>query len=132
MAVNIPNKQQYAKTQYTVEQALKRKLFPLLDQIFSEYVPQDVVIKIDQLKVDIGTFAIKEIEESLAERIRQVLPPLVKEKVAQAIHAPHKAQVIPLLQAKLKAIQHYLEQGYFAWWMPQNTEQAIEAVYVVG
>ena len=132
LEVDVPTgtHQQYEKIQQTVERHFKTHALPLLNQILSQHTPEDVVIKLDDLKIELGSLALENVETTLAEKFTKKLTPTVQDNIARIMRAPDKEHVIPLPKAKSKAVWHYLSQGYFAWWMPTTTVKAIELAYL--
>ena len=129
LELSMTDKKSQKNMQHTVQELLAQKIEPFLAQIFSLYVPEEVVINLDQLQVDLGSIHLQSAVPSIVQQIQQKLPPIIKEQVELAIQDPLKRRVIPLMQAKIQAIEHYLMHGHFAWWMPITTQKAIEAIY---
>ena len=127
LAIQVASQKDLSQLQRKVRQALEEKLNQLLDQLFSQHVPKDVIITIDRLQVDLGSLNAETLATGLLEQVQKKLPKAISEVVEMAAH---KHRVIPLPAAKLKAVQHYLIHGYAAWWMPKDAQNTFEAIYL--
>ncbi|ROT47506.1 contractile injection system tape measure protein, partial [Candidatus Cardinium hertigii] len=116
--------------QYAVNRTVEQQLIPLLSKLFSQYVPQDVVIHIDKLTVDGGKLNVSNLSSQLPYQIASALLPVLQKQIDKIMHNPNVHQVIPLLEAKLQAIAYYLSEGNFAWWMTEHSDNQIEKIYI--
>lgn len=115
--------------QQFIEKTVQQRIIPLLEQLFSQYTPADVVIHLDQLVIDSGQLYIGNLKRELPLRTERILIPILKEQIRKAIHNPYTQQLTPLPAAKLQAIAHYLSEGNFAWWITENSEKAVARLY---
>lgn len=129
LAIDIPDKRYQQEVQRKVQKIVEQKLNEILENVFSTYVPKDVVITLDQLHINLADITPATLEENIVQQIHHKLPTIIKEQVNLAIKDPLKKRVSPLPEAKLQAVKHYLLHGYFAWWMPANDEKIIEDLY---
>ncbi|MEL6412715.1 MAG: contractile injection system tape measure protein, partial [Bacteroidota bacterium] len=129
LEVRVSDRAQHEHVQKAFSPHIEHQLNALLDLIFSQHAPDDVVITIEQLKVDLGHLNLATLAQDLTAQIRQKLSPVVQAEVRRVIRDPYKKNVTPLPSAQIKAVEHYLVHGYFAWWMPTATPNAIEALY---
>ena len=129
LEVRVSDRAQHEHVQKAFSPHIESKLNALLDLIFSQHASDDVVITIEQLKVDLGPLNLATLAQDLTAQILQKLSPVVQAEVRRVIRDPYKKNVTPLPSAQIKAVEHYLVHGYFAWWMPTATPNAIEALY---
>ena len=127
LAIQVASQKDLSQLQRKVRQVFEEKLNQLLDQLFSQYVPKDVIITIDRLQLDLGSLNAEKLATELLEQVQKKLPKAISEVVEMAAH---KHRIIPLPAAKLKAVQHYLIHGYAAWWMPKDAQNTFEAIYL--
>ena len=127
LAIQVASQKDLSQLQRKVRQVFEEKLNQLLDQLFSQYVPKDVIITIDRLQLDLGSLNAETLATELLEQVQKKLPKAISEVVEMAAH---KHRIIPLPAAKLKAVQHYLIHGYAAWWMPKDAQNTFEAIYL--
>jgi hypothetical protein len=130
LEIEIPDKSYQQEVQRRAHKIVEEKLHEILAPILSAEVPDDVVITLDQLHVNLAELDQNLLEEEILQKMRHKLPLIVKEQVSLAIQDPLKKRITPLPEAKLNAIKHYLTNGYFAWWMPTNSEKIIEELYL--
>lgn len=130
LEVEIPDKKYQQEVQRKAYKLLQDALNEVLDSILSAEVPDDVVITLDQLHINLAETEHELLEQNVLQKIQNKLPIILKEQINLAIQDPLKKRITPLPEAKLKAIKHYLSNGYFAWWMPSNNEKIIEELYL--
>lgn len=130
LEVEIPDKKYQQEVQRKAYKLLQDALNEVLDSILSAEVPDDVVITLDQLHINLAETEHELLEQNVLQKIQNKLPVILKEQINLAIQDPLKKRITPLPEAKLKAIKHYLSDGYFAWWMPSNNEKIIEELYL--
>ena len=130
LELRATSQEQLPQLQHKRVQAVEERLTLLLDQIFSQNTPDDVMVSIGRLEIDLGALDIEDFEKQLLAKVQKKLPAAIGEEVDAAIHDARKQRIIPLPSAKRKAIQHYLRYGYVAWWMPKSSKETIETIYL--
>ncbi|CDG49612.1 contractile injection system tape measure protein [Cardinium endosymbiont of Bemisia tabaci] len=116
--------------QHTFHKVVQRHIMPILSKLFSQYVPDDAVIHLDKLVIDIGDLNLSTLGKQLPYQVERILMLKLKEEINKVIHNPTIDQIIPLPDAKMQAIAHYLSEGNFAWWMVERSEKQIEKIYL--
>ena len=116
--------------QHTLDQVVHRHIMPILSKLFSQYVPDDAIIHLDKLVIDVGDLNLSTLDKQLPYQVEQILMVKLKEKIDKVLHNPSINQIIPLPNAKMQAIAHYLSEGNFAWWMVERSEKQIEKTYL--
>ncbi|AXI23926.1 Afp14-like protein [Cardinium endosymbiont of Sogatella furcifera] len=126
--VTIDQHSQNSMLYHTVQQAVQKRIIPILSKLFAQYVPSDVVIHLDKLVIDGGDVYLSTLDKQLPCQVEQVLMLKLQEQMRKVIHNP--TAVIPLPEAKRQAIAHYLSEGHLAWWMIERSEKQIEKIYL--
>lgn len=113
--------------QLHAQKIIQDKIVPLLNESFSKHIPQDVVMHVRRLNLDLGQVNALDMDKDMIRHARSSLQHLTQ-KINQENHL-NGCQVTSLVQAKLHLIEHYLSRGYFAWWMGQYSESQIRHTY---
>ncbi|MBX9890595.1 MAG: DUF4670 domain-containing protein, partial [Amoebophilaceae bacterium] len=113
-----------------IHAVIEQRLMPMLEELFTQSIPHDVVIHLENLTIDGGTFTLKELMEDFPNKIKKAIAHALNSQVAQVINHPTAHNVTPLPIAKLKTLTHYLSEGHFAWWMAQSSEKDMEKLYL--
>ncbi|MGI2257694.1 contractile injection system tape measure protein [Candidatus Cardinium hertigii] len=116
--------------QHTLHKVVQRHIMPILSKLFSQYVPDDAIIHLDKLVIDVGDLNLSTLGKQLPYQVEQILMLKLKEEISKVIHNPTIDQITPLPDAKMQAIAHYLSEGNFAWWMVEHSEKQIEKTYL--
>ncbi len=127
--VTITNQALTQSIRDQINRLVEQQVIPVLERYFSHYVPHDVVLHIDQLVIDVGKLHTDALQDQLVRQIEQTLRPVLQEQVAKVLRNPTPHTVVPLPEATLHAIAHYLSEGTMAWWMTQNAEKEIQQQY---
>lgn len=130
LEIEIPDKAHYQEIQARIQNLAEILLNDVLDATFSNVVPNDVIMSIDQLHIPLEKIDQAILETTMLQQLQSKLLVVIQEEVHTALQDPLKRRITPLPQAKLQAIKHYLLYGYFAWWMPIMDEEAIESLYL--
>ncbi|WP_339044548.1 contractile injection system tape measure protein [Cardinium endosymbiont of Tipula unca] len=116
--------------QQIINKTIERRLAPILEKIFSQHVPDDVVIHLDKLVINVGDLDLRGLKKKLSSQVEKTLATALKAQIAKVVRNPTPDQITPLPEAKLQAIKHYLSEGNFAWWMTEYSERHIEKIYL--
>jgi len=112
---------------------LEQQLPILINEILSIHVPEDIVINLDRLHIPLPHLPYKGLEVNFIDQLNAQLPTVVENHIKAVMQDPSKRHITPLPQAKLKALEHYLKHGYFAWWIPEGhgtTSRFMEELYL--
>jgi hypothetical protein len=96
-----------------------------IDRYLSKVIPDDILLRFEQLSIDLGTVTYDRLEEeviakfmeSFQETISQQLLLLGKEYNHQNSHF----EVLPIEQNLLQLLEYYLRTGTLPWWAEKNT-----------
>lgn len=103
-----------------------------IDRYLSKVIPDDILLRVEQLSIDLGTVIYDRLEEeviakfmeSFQETISQQLLLLGKEYNQQNSHF----EVLPIEQNLLQLFEYYLRTGTLPWWAEKNTGLHADAV----
>ncbi|MDD9139967.1 MAG: contractile injection system tape measure protein [Candidatus Cardinium sp.] len=116
---------QVQSLQKTIDRSIAQHIIPLLNKLFTHYVPENIVIHLDKLILDVGRLSKRSLTKKFPLQIAAMLGPMLQKGIHQALQNPHR--YTPLPAAQLQAIAYYLSEGHIAWWMP--TQKEIEKSY---
>ena len=85
LSLQVADNAQLDKLPADLDRVMEERVMPLLAQLFSQYTPDDVVIDIDHLAVDLAAVSQSDFATDLPRRLQQQLAPLLQEKIYQAI-----------------------------------------------
>ncbi|AWN82101.1 contractile injection system tape measure protein [Candidatus Cardinium hertigii] len=111
---------QVQSLQKTIDRSIAQHIIPLLNKLFTHYVPENIVIHLDKLILDVGGLSKRSLTKKLPLQIAAMLGPMLQKEIHQALQNPHR--YTPLPAAQLQAIAYYLSEGHIAWWMPTQKE----------
>ncbi len=129
--VVIANQERTPSIRDQINRLVEQQVPSLLERYFSHYVPHDVVLHIDQLVINVGTLHTDALQDQFIRQIEQTLRPVLQEQVSKVLRNPTPHTLVPLPEAILQAIAHYLSEGTMAWWMTQNDEKEIQQQYAI-
>ena len=124
-------------TRQTQSQALdwaKRLLLPILEQVLDEFDVQGVVMRIEELKIDLGDVTVQNIESILPERFRKALREAIQQKIIQ-----HKFNLkvksidnIAEIDSIFELLVHYLGTGRGSWRLGKLSEALENTLHSQG
>lgn len=101
--------------QRETERLYKQNLLPGLERLLDNYVPQDRVVSIDRLYVEIDDLTASDFESGFSAKILMKLEALLKD-VLGPVTAATGGTVLSLAEKLEALLVHYLEKGYLPWW----------------
>jgi len=132
LKVIIHNHDKHLIIQHKIDKIVQKQLTQLLDSVFSKHIPEDVVIHLNTISIDGGIFTIEDLDRNFSYKIQNALSDSLKteiDKITNNIYW-YQNNITPLPLAKIQAIEHYLSEGNFAWWMTQDSKKDIEQLYL--
>lgn len=95
---------------------IKAQLVPCMDDIFDRWGPDQDVVRIDHLAVNLGNVAYDDMARVLARRLEHALNAALGDRTpADQASGVHAVRRIPPHQAGLDLITHYLRTGTVPW-----------------
>jgi hypothetical protein len=113
-----------------------QRILPALEQVFDEWVPEGMTLRIDRLEFSLGWVPLNRWESVIKEEMGQVLQMLLQEFKRQqngtqqtlslTAHTSKglevKATVSWDTARRMEAIFHYLHTGMLPWWVGENID----------
>lgn len=99
-------------------------ILPYLDEVFSGIADANTVIRLDRLELDLGVLSLEKLEEQILEKLMDILPDLVKEKVRGLGKAgPDEEGIVLSADNELSVLLYFLKTGILPW-AASSTERA--------
>ncbi len=100
--------------QNTISQVLKNDLPTLLENLFDELVPDDEIIRIDILQIDLGIISLQNIKQSFTEHFLQEIRREIIIKKQNSANGD-EVKIIHKQQSVREAFLYFLETGTKPW-----------------
>ena len=134
--------QQVSEVQDRISALVKNELPKVLEKLFSDKVPPDVLLTIDRLELDVGPMHWDQLETNFSQHVRILLEEQLTQTVYRARNRIAGAQaewkplekatpkMLPEDRSELMAIRYYLHLGLLPWWLsvPQTPTRLIQLV----
>ncbi|XCN73128.1 MAG: contractile injection system tape measure protein [Candidatus Electrothrix aestuarii] len=95
---------------------IKDRLLQIVDEVFSDCCPDQTIISLDTLELDLGTIPSQGYRDEMEHRLRRELTKLLKNKINQL---PKTAQggerKLTAHQGRLEVIRYFLANGHLPW-----------------
>ncbi len=94
-------------------------LVQLMNQLFTECVLPDEIIRLNRVELDLGILSASDLEQQLEEGLREQLDKVLRESIKTLRDAPDKnnmGQICHRNQSKLKVLCYFLQTGMLPWW----------------
>ncbi|MCI5121431.1 MAG: hypothetical protein D3908_09640, partial [Candidatus Electrothrix sp. AUS4] len=95
---------------------IKTRLLQIVDEVFSDCCPDQTIISLDTLELDLGTIPSQGYRDEMEYRLRRELTKLLKNKISQL---PKTAQggerKLTASQGSLEVIRYFLASGHLPW-----------------
>jgi hypothetical protein len=95
---------------------IKSRLLQVVDKVFNECCPDQTIISLDALELDLGTIPYQGYQDEMAERLQRDLTKLLKDRINQL---PEKTQggerKLTTGQGHLEILRYFLETGQLPW-----------------
>lgn len=139
LEVSFQSRQQAVQHQQEISRICHNKLLPLIDLIFTRSCQGHEHIRIESIELDLGNIPPSKIEETLIDRLRQLLPDALMKKIRDASHGSgstidprstspsthaavrHAAQTVSSVQSDLEVFIYFVEHGRMPWWAAKRT-----------
>lgn len=99
------------------------RILPAMDKVFSELVPPNATLRLDQLSLDLGTIAIENLEREIIIQVKEQLSdaiikieqqegtPLIRKKVIDG-----NKELLKNGSTEIKALAFFIKNGIYPWW----------------
>lgn len=135
--VRLPNNGRENEQQETIRQLYWERIVPALDEVFSKIVPDDVTLRIDQLKLDVATVStdnlVAEIIEQVTAQLKDVFFKVQYEHQQEDIQSSTQVDkkettLIARRESYAKALIFFLANGIFPWWFKSDKGKSPKAL----
>ena len=122
--LDVPPEQGNFQLQQRVETWFEEKVLPKLDLLFSELLPQDRYLEIEQLEIDLGDIDINTFETNFADQYLHAIRKEIEDQIHKATFQPKTTNKWSTNQERwIETFSHFLQTGTFPWW--QSTVPAV-------
>ncbi len=140
LELSIPDNLEAISIQKKASEILRNKLFSELDNLFSNIVSNEEVLRIEKLEINIGDISLNNIEEDIVSKSIKTL-----ETQLNKICYQHKQEnlgyrtenneniqstYIKKSYSRLEQLVHFLKFGVFPWWKISNEKTSLEELLI--
>lgn len=130
--LRISDRRGAQRVQEQARQAYWSEIVPALEEIFSGAVPEDVVVRLDKLEIELGGVSLETFASKVVEKIRERITEQVRGNEAeidgissvslsdQVTPGQEGLAIIPSRTAYFRALTIFLETGLFPWWFTKT------------
>ena len=114
--------------QQEISWILKNQVMPRLEAMLDRMINPDLVIRLDQLEIDLGYVNPASLEREFTETLIRRFERILTEKLEQAVSSSGLSDVqgVPVQLNTLAAWRFFLEKGFHPWWAEEKDWQAWE------
>ncbi len=95
---------------------IKTRLLQIIDTVFTDCCPDQAMITLDTLVLDLGTIPSQGYRDEMAYRLQRDLAKLLKDKIPQLPDTPHERErKLTPGQGDLETLRYFLETGQLPW-----------------
>ncbi len=106
------------------------KIIPQLDNLFSGFIKDDIVIRLDKLDIDLGHISENDLEKQLTEKIVASIRQQLESSLKFDVKDSRNVQLISGGQSVINAFLYFLSQGHFPWWCGINNLSILESTII--
>jgi hypothetical protein len=121
--ISFPDRERATEVQNRVSQLFNNRLSPLMARIFDKHVPEDLLVRLDTLELDLGSIAYAGFEEELTERLTLELEKALAGRFAGLTDRagnPPVMEVLALNGSFADLLEHFLVHGTMPWWVNES------------
>lgn len=116
-------------SQDLISRLIRYVLIDKMSEAFSHIIPQNKLLKIDQLTLDLGDIYLDEIEQTLPNKFYESLLEALRNLRLHAVdYSEHKLNSSEW-KASLQLLEFFLEHGSFPWWNPYSEKNIPEQLF---
>ncbi len=128
--VTLPSGKNANALQDKIKNIYYEKIIPLLDNLFSGFVKDDIVIRLDKLDIDLGHITEDNLEQQLTEKIVVAVKQQLESSLQFDVKDSRNVQLIPGGQSVINGFLYFLSQGHFPWWCGINDLSVLESAII--
>jgi len=99
-----------------IKRAYYEKILPKFDNLFSELVKDDLIIRLDKVDLDLGLFRGGDIEDQLIEKTIEVMRNELQSRLMFEVKDNRDITLLSPRQSAINAFLYFLKNGYLPWW----------------
>lgn len=112
--IDIENQEEAYELQSSISRLQKSQIQDVLDRVLSSFDNSNFSYQFDCIELNLGTISKSNYENELVYRIEEELKRYLSYTIQENGNV-RTGKSIPLKNQKLEALEHFLENGYFAW-----------------
>lgn len=117
-AFDIPDEQSFPAYSRLISELQSSSLFEDLDRLLSEWIPEDLHIRIDRIELDVGVIGIDELGDILIRRILEAL----HRQLSSQRRGPSSARRVDVdaVTRDRRLLEYFVHHGRLPWWAPSQ------------
>ena len=125
--VTFPSGKNANALQDRIRNIYYEKIIPFLDTLFSGFIKDDIIIRLDKLDIDLGHINEDDLEKQLTEKIIVAVRHQLESSLQFDVKDSRNVQLIPGGQSVINGFLYFLSQGHFPWWCGINDLTVLES-----
>lgn len=106
------------------------KIIPQLDSLFSGFIKEDIIIRVDKLDIDLGQIHEDDLEKQLTEKIIVAVKQQLESSLKFDVKDSRNVQLVSGGQSVINVFLYFLNQGHFPWWCSINNLSELESAII--
>jgi hypothetical protein len=102
------------------------KILARLDELFSELAPDDIILRVDRLELDLGAIGIGDFERDLADHTLRSVRESLEEQLKFGWKDSGTLEVIPVQRSAADMLLFFLRSGRLPWWSATDSLRQLE------
>ncbi|TRX58261.1 hypothetical protein FNH22_14480 [Fulvivirga sp. M361] len=118
--VKLLKEESAREVQERLMQVIKLRLIDIVERVFDDVCPEEVVIRIPGIELDLGELDLVRIESELEYNLRVKLQEYLLRTIEQVETGDQaEVEVVSPIQSKKELIKTFLTTGILPWWAPE-------------
>lgn len=130
--ISLASKENVHQLQNRISRLANDRLSARMEAYFNEVIPENQLLLIDQLSVDIGEVKWDDLEEEIEEKFMKALETELSAKLLQlsrpGAYGTSPARSTSLLAGKSDLLEHFLLTGTLPWWSRSFSGTSMETL----
>lgn len=116
-----------AALQENIKRIYYEKILPLFDNLFSEFVKDDLIIRLDTVNLDLGHLREADLETQMIEKIIPVIRNELQSRLQFEVKDSSHIRLLSARQSSINGFIYFLKSGYLPWWCPLHDLALLES-----
>ena len=119
------------KLQDEVASIFQNHVFATMEEVFDELCPEDMVIELDQLSIDLGNIEKEKIDVTTYNELKKQIDEVIKKELPKAVKTSLSKKEVrkPKSQSQITLLQQFFETGVLPWWKIDEGKVAIQPLF---